>query len=58
MDLNTFPYRNQFPLMAADRSPSLREKRACAQLAREYADQIESVRDALGTKPALPGAVT
>lgn len=58
MDLNTLLRRHQLSLMIADRSLTPREKRAHAQFAREYADQIESVRDSLGARAALPGAVT
>ena len=58
MDLNNLPRRHQISLMIADRSLTPRERRAQAQFAREYADQIESVRDSLGARPTLPGSVT
>jgi hypothetical protein len=35
-----------------------RDKRAHEQFARDYADQIRFVRDALGARPTLPGSVT
>ena len=41
----------------AERSMSPRDKRAHEQFARDYAEQIHFVRDALGASPA-PGAVT
>jgi hypothetical protein len=44
--------------MSADRSLSLREKRAHDQFARDYAEQIRSVREALGAAPSLSGSVT
>jgi hypothetical protein len=44
--------------MSADRSLSPREKRAHDQFARDYAEQIRSVREALGAAPSLSGSVT
>ena len=58
MDLNSLLRRHQLSLMNAERSMTARGKRAHQQFARDYADQIHSVRDALGAKPALPGSVT
>lgn len=58
MDLNILLHRHQHSLMIADRSLSRREKRAHDQFAREYANQIGIVRDALGARPAMPGSVT
>ncbi len=54
MDLNALLRRHQLSLIIADRSLTPREKRAHDQFAREYADQIGIVRDALGARPALP----
>jgi hypothetical protein len=58
MDLNTLLRRHQLSLMAADRSLSPREQRAHDQFARDYADQIRAVREALGAGRTLPGSVT
>ena len=58
MHLNSLLRKHQLSLMAADRSMTLRDKRAHAQFAREYAEQIHLVRDALGARPAPQGAVT
>lgn len=58
MDLNKLLHRHQLSLMVADRSLSRREKRAHDQFARDYADQIRAVRDALGAGRAHPGLVT
>ena len=58
MDLNKLLHRHQLSLMVADRSLSWREKRAHDQFARDYADQIRAVRDALGAGRARPGSVT
>jgi len=58
MDGNPLLRPHQISSMIVDRSLTPREKRAHAQFAREYADQIESVRDSLRARPALPGAVT
>jgi hypothetical protein len=58
MDLNNLPRRHQISLMIADRSLTPRERRAQAQFAREYPDQIQSVRDSLCARPALPRSVT
>jgi hypothetical protein len=58
MDLNSLLGRHQISLMIAERSMTPRDKLAHEQFARDYAHQIESVRDALGAKPALPGSVT
>ena len=51
MDLNALLRRHQLSLIIADRSLTPREKRAHDQFAREYADQIGIVRDALGAPP-------
>jgi hypothetical protein len=58
VDLNKLLHRHQLSLMVADRSLSPREKRAHNQFARDYADQIQAVRDALGAGRARPGSVT
>jgi hypothetical protein len=58
MDLNSLLRRHQLSLMSADRSMTPRDKRAHDQFARDYADQIRLVRDALGAVPSLPGSVT
>ena len=58
MDFNLLLRRHQLSLMAADRSMTARDKRAHEQFARDYAEQIRVVRDALGAAPALPGSVT
>lgn len=58
MDLNKLLERHQRSLINADRSLSPRDKRAHDQFAREYAEQIQFVRAALGASPASPGAVT
>jgi hypothetical protein len=58
MDLDALLRRHQLSLIIADRSLTPSEKRAHDQFAREYADQIGIVRDALGARPALPGTVT
>lgn len=58
MDLNSLLRRHQLSLMAADPSMTPREKRAHAQFAREYAEQIRRTREALGARPAHPGSVT
>lgn len=57
MDLNSLLRSHQLSLTSAERSRS-RDKLAHEQFARDYAEQIHSVRDALGAKPALPGSVT
>ena len=48
MDLNSLLRRNQISLMAADTSMTPRDKRAHQQFARDYAEQIQFLRDALG----------
>lgn len=58
MDLNSLLRRHQLSLMAADRAMSPRDKRAHEQFARDYAEQIGIVRDALGARPQLPGTAT
>lgn len=58
MDLNSLLRRHQLSLMAAERSITPRDKRAHQQFARDYAEQIHSVRDLLGARPTPPGAVT
>jgi len=58
MDLNSLLRRHQLSLMVADRSMTLRDKRAHQQFARDYAEQIHIVRDALGARPTSPGSVT
>jgi hypothetical protein len=58
MDLNALLRRHQISLMVAERSMALREQRAHEQFARDYAEQIHFVRDALGARPALPGSIT
>lgn len=58
MDLNSLLRRHQLSLMAADGDSSPGEKRAHAQFARDYAEQIRRTRSALGAPRALPGLVT
>jgi hypothetical protein len=58
VDLNKLLERHQRSLINADRSLSPRDKSAHDQFAREYAEQIQFVRAALGASPASPGAVT
>jgi len=58
VDLNSLLRRHQLSLMNVERSMTPRERRVHEQFARDYADQIYFVRDALGARPALPGAVT
>jgi len=58
MDLNSLLRRHQLSLMVADRSMTLRDKRAHQQFARDYAEQIHIVRDALGARPTPTGSVT
>ena len=58
MDLTSLLRSHQLSLISADRSMSAREQRAHQQFARDYAEQIRIVRDALGAAPALPGSVT
>jgi hypothetical protein len=58
MDLNRLLHRHQLSVMNVGRSLSPREKRAHGQFAREYAEQIGSMREALGATPARPGFVT
>ena len=58
MDLNSLLRRHQLSLMAADRSMTPRDKRAHEQFARDYAEQIDLVRDSLGAPPTLSGSVT
>lgn len=58
MDLNSLLRRHQISLMVAQRSMTPRDKRAHEQFARDYAEQIHIVRDALGARPSLQGSVT
>lgn len=58
MDVNSLLRRHQLSLMAAERSMTPRDKQAHQQFARDYAEQIRIVRDALSAAPALPGSVT
>ncbi|HEV7136577.1 MAG TPA: hypothetical protein VGN43_08075 [Steroidobacteraceae bacterium] len=58
MDLNSLLRRHQLSLMAADRSMTPRDKRAHEQFARDYAEQIDLVRDSLGVPPTLPRSAT
>jgi hypothetical protein len=58
MDLNSLLRRHQLSLMIAEHSLTAHEKRAHEQFARNYADQIRLVREALGARPALSGSVT
>lgn len=58
MDLNSLLHRHQLSLMKADVSLTPREQHAHDQFARDYAEQIGVLRDALGAQPALPGSVT
>lgn len=58
MGLDSLLRRHQLSLMSADGSMRPRDKRAHEQFARDYAEQIHFVRNALGARPALPGSVT
>lgn len=58
MDLDTLLERHRRSLMIASAAMSPRERRAHAQFARDYAEQIKAVRDSLGVAPALPGCGT
>jgi hypothetical protein len=58
MDLNSLLRRHQLSLMAADRAMTPRDKRAHEQFARDYAEQIDLVRNSLGAPPTLPGSLT
>lgn len=58
MDLNFLLRRHQLSLMRAERSMTPRDKRAHEQFARDYAEQIHFIRNALGAGPARPGSVT
>lgn len=49
---------HQLSLMAADRSMTAQDNQAHQQFARDYAEHIRIVRDALGASPAQPGSVT
>jgi hypothetical protein len=44
--------------MAVERSKTQRDKRAHGQFARDYAEQIHSLRDVLGAQPTPAGSVT
>lgn len=58
MDLNSLLRRHQISLMVAQRSLTPCDRRVHEQFARDYADQIQTVRDALGARPAMPGSIT
>lgn len=58
MDLNSLLGGHQRSLMIADRSLNAREKRAHQQFARDYADRIHMIRDALGAVPPTRGSIT
>ncbi len=58
MDLNSMLRGHQLSLMAADRSMTPQDQQAHQQFARDYAEHIRLVRDALGASPAQPGSVT
>ena len=55
MDLNSLLQRHQLSLMKADVPLTPREQRAHDQFARDYAEQVGLVRDAIGQRPAAPG---
>lgn len=57
MDLNSLRSGHQLSLMVPERSASAREKRALEQFARDYAEQTQFVRAALGAGATPPGAV-
>jgi hypothetical protein len=58
MDLNFLLHRHQLSLMLAERAPSSRERRVQDRFAREFAEQIQTTRNALGAGRPAPGAVT
>ena len=58
MDLNTLLHRHQLSLINAGQSLSPREKSAHDQFAREYAEQIDRMRQTLGARAARRGSVT
>lgn len=58
MDLNVLLHRHQLSLMLAERTPSSRERRVQHQFAREFAEQIQATRRALGAGRAGAGSVT
>ena len=58
MDLNVLLQQRQISLLNADQALTPRDKRAYDQFARDYADQIGMVRNALGAGHAPPGSVT
>jgi hypothetical protein len=58
VDLNLLLHRHQLSLMLADRALSPRERRAQHQFAREFAEQIQAVRRALGAGRPATGSVT
>jgi hypothetical protein len=58
VDLNNLLHRHQLSLINAGQSLPPREKRAHDQFAREYAEQIGRMREALGARPAQGGSVT
>lgn len=58
MDLSVLLRSHQLSLMIAERSMTPRDRRAHEQFARDYAEQIHIVRDALRVGPSLQGSVT
>ena len=58
MDLNSLLQGHRRSLLVADPSLTPREKRAYDQFAREYAEQFQRTRAALGARPAQPGSAT
>jgi len=55
VDLNSLRRTHQLSLMAVERSMTPRDKRAHEQFARDYAEQIHFVRDALAPRPNAAG---
>jgi hypothetical protein len=58
MDLNRLLHWHQLSVINVTQSLSRRDQRAHEQFAREYAEEIGSVRAALGARSARPGFVT
>jgi len=58
VDLNSLLHRHQLSLMLAERAPSSRERRVQHQFAREFAEQIQATRNALGAGRPATGSVT
>jgi hypothetical protein len=58
VDLNSLLHRHQLSLMLAERAPSSRERRVQHQFAREFAEQIQATRNALGAGRPPAGSVT